>query len=393
MSRIRKLGFLLLILSLLIGPSSGLALAQDGAQDDYQLMLPQVAVGGSEEADTLEYVVPLKEQQAALNYWSSFEARAAAKPVEMPAVTEAELAEAAALPSVAGAPGFSRSGLPAADADELAQAAYADEWLRIDQDQLAEALAELAAADADEDFGPADVDGTKGVYTSFLTNYYSQSWKVYPYRAVGKVYISGGGYCSASIISPYNILVTAAHCVYKRGTGWYPGWSFVPADRNGSAPYGVWSAHHARILNAYINTGNIRYDVALIKLNYKWINHVRRPVSYYTGYLGRSWNYGYTQSLFAQGYPSNLSSGKYTYTCAAESFYYSTDILGMGCNMTYGSSGGPWIRRFHPYRYGAYNYVNAVVSGVPSGQPIGSTFYGPRFSSNNIVPLCNAEGC
>ena len=386
MYQIRKLYFVLVIVSLLVGTTSGLALAQDGAQDEpYHLMLPQISSGGSAETDTLVYTVPAAEQRAALEYWSSFEARAAAEPLQAPAISEEDLGAAGQL-DVSGAPGFARSGPPAPEADEVAQAAYAEEWLR--PDELDAALAMLEAAEAEEEFG------TKNVYTSYLTNYYTESWKQYPFRAVGKLYITGGGYCSAAVVSPKNILVTAGHCVYDRSTKkWKAGWTFAPADRSGSAPYGLWSAHHARALNNYINSGGIRYDVALVKLNSKWINSAWRPVSYYTGYLGRSWNYGYTQSLHATGYPSNLSSGKYTYTCAAETFGYSTDVLGMGCDMQHGSSGGPWIRVYYPYRSGAFNYVNAVVSGVPSGEPIGTTFYGPRFSSSNIVILCNDEGC
>jgi hypothetical protein len=131
-----------------------------------------------------------------------------------------------------------------------------------------------------------------------------------------------------------------------------------------------------------------RYDVAVISLDK---NSAGKKVTDYTGYLGRSWNYGYTQHHHAMGYPSNLTDGtKYTYTCAAESFSAGTDVLGMGCNMTYGSSGGPWSRWFMPYRGGANNYVNSVVSG---GDPEVKTFYGARFSSSNIVPLCNDEGC
>ena len=138
----------------------------------------------------------------------------------------------------------------------------------------------------------------------------------------------------------------------------------------------------------YINTGARRYDVAVISLNK---NSAGKKVTNYTGWLGRSWNYGYKQSLHAQGHPSNLWNGaQYTYTCAAESFYGGTDVLGMGCNMTFGASGGPWLRKFHPYKSGSLNYVNSVVSG---GTPGTGTFYGARFSNNNIVLLCNAVGC
>jgi hypothetical protein len=63
----------------------------------------------------------------------------------------------------------------------------------------------------------------------------------------------------------------------------------------------------------------------------------------------------------------------------------------MACAMTYGSSGGPWI-----LDYGTGNHVNATVhgySGASCGTPFGVDFNGPQFTSNNILMLCNAEGC
>jgi hypothetical protein len=59
--------------------------------------------------------------------------------------------------------------------------------------------------------------------------------------------------------------------------------------------------------------------------------------------------------------------------------------------MTYGSSGGPWIR---DYRTG--NHVDSVVHGCVSQSctgTFGKTFNGASFTTNNIVTLCNAQGC
>lgn len=276
-----------------------------------------------------------------------------------------------------GEPGFAQGRVPNKKADKSAKSNYPDEWQALNYNE--------PLTDFESD-GFFDDYGTAAVFTSYLTNYYSNMYLQFPYRAVGKVYISGGGYCSASVISP-NVIVTAAHCVYDTSANrWYSGWTFVPADRNGAAPYGSFAWSSAKVLSGWINaSGTVRrYDVALIKLR---PNSAGRNVSYYTGYLGRSWNYGYTVNLHAMGYPSNLSSGRYTYTCTAETFSGGTDVLGMGCNMTYGSSGGPWIRAFAPNVTG---YVDSVVSG---GTPGTNTFYGPRFSSSNIVPLCGTSTC
>lgn len=321
-----------------------------------------------------------EDQAAALAMWTK-EASLAAEPM---AWTE-EVADdpLASRPEPTGGPGIAIGGIPDPDADASAMADFPEEW-GITPEDVDEAILELELADQMD-----DPEGTPAVFTYYRSNYYSTQWKKFPYRAIGKLFFNtpgGGSSCSASVISPNNIIVTAAHCVYDTNANvWYDDWVFRPAWRNGTSPYGSFPWSSARVLNDWINaSGTVRrYDVALILLGN---NSAGNSVTYYTGWLGRSWNYSYVQHLFAFGYPSNLSSGLYTYACAAETFDGGTDVLGMGCNMTYGSSGGPWIRKFWPQRTGDVNYVNSVVSG---GTPGTNTFYGPRFSSSNIVPLCN----
>lgn len=212
-------------------------------------------------------------------------------------------------------------------------------------------------------------------------------------RAIGKLFLNGG-YCSASVISGHNIIVTAAHCCWDRAKKkWIGGWSFAPAYSNGNAPFGVFKWAQARVLNSWIDNGDIASDVCLIALRKDSAGH---GVTYYTGWLGRSWNYGSALSMHALGYPGNIGGGNYLELCASESFSPSifcggTSVLNTGCSMTYGSSGGPWIR---DYRTG--NHVDSVVHGYQSTSctgTFGKTFNGARFTSANIVTLCNAQGC
>jgi V8-like Glu-specific endopeptidase len=344
------------------------------------------------------------EQQAALAAWTR-EARLAAKPLSLPVMTAADINAAATEAEAIGVSGSVAGGRPNRNAEAAARSQYPEEWQELSEELEEQSLLEDESVGKNNLYAPLIIQGgeqgvtasdvtspygTAGVYTSYLGNFYSQMYRYYPYHAVGKLYITGGGYCSASVISPNNIIVTAAHCVYDTvNNRWLNGWTFVPADRNGTAPYGSFPWVSASILNAYISASSntARYDVAVIKLGN---NSAGRPVTYYTGWLGRSWNYNYVQSLHAVGYPSNLNSGRYTYLCAAETASGGTDVLRMGCNMTFGSSGGPWIRVFAPYATGARNYVNSVVSG---GTPGTNTFYGIRFTSSNIVTLCNIQGC
>ena len=209
--------------------------------------------------------------------------------------------------------------------------------------------------------------------------------------AIGKLFTNAGT-CTASVISGNNIIVTAGHCCWNRSNNsWIGGWSFAPAYNNGRAPYGVFNWADAEVLNSWINNGDIPSDVCLIRLQNNSAGH---PVTYYTGWLGRSWNYGPFQPMHAFGYPGNIGGANSLESCAAESspqLFCGGGVLNMACSMTYGSSGGPWIRDL-----GSGNHVDATVHGYngPSCTgTFGQAFDGPQFTSDNIVALCNDEGC
>ncbi|HKM88718.1 MAG TPA: trypsin-like serine protease [Xanthobacteraceae bacterium] len=211
-------------------------------------------------------------------------------------------------------------------------------------------------------------------------------------KPIGKLFTSSGT-CSASVVSGNNVIVTAGHCCWDRTkNNWIGGWSFAPAYNNGNAPYGVFNWASATILNSWINNGDIPSDVCVIKLQNDSAGH---PVTYYTGWLGRSWNYPPVQNMHAFGYPGNIGGANSLESCAAQSSAQpascGSGVLNMACNMTFGSSGGPWIKDL-----GSGNHVDATVHGYISQActgPFGQEFNGPQFTSNNIVPVCNAQGC
>jgi V8-like Glu-specific endopeptidase len=210
-------------------------------------------------------------------------------------------------------------------------------------------------------------------------------------KAIGKLFLNGGS-CSASVISPNNDIVTAAHCCWDRSkNSWIGGWSFAPAYNNGNAPYGVFNWVSATVLTSWVNNGDTPSDVCVIKLQSDEAGH---PVTYYTGWLGRAWNRSPVQNMNAFGYPGNIGGANNLESCAAKSSAQTAScgpgVLNMACNMTYGSSGGPWIMN-----YGTTNQVNATVHfySTACGAPFGKVFNGPQFTSSNIVPVCNAEGC
>jgi V8-like Glu-specific endopeptidase len=214
-----------------------------------------------------------------------------------------------------------------------------------------------------------------------------------PSAAIGRLF-SNEGSCTASVISGKNVIVTAAHCCYDRSKkNWIGGWSFSPAYDNGNAPFGTFDWSSATILTSWINNGDIPSDVCLINLQNDSAGH---GVSYYTGWLGRAWDWGSDQELHALGYPGNLGNAQTLELCTSETFSPGSScggsgVLNMGCSMTYGSSGGPWVMS-----YRGTDWVDATVHGYDSQSctgTFGKTFNGPRFTTGNIATLCTAAGC
>lgn len=350
------------------------------------------------QADVVAEPETQEAQTAAIDYWTR-ERMLDAQPVVLlvdpsaPAVDAAAADADAAAAEMTGEPGFTLGGRPSPTADVEAREAYPDEWAALDEAALEAAALDVILADEAATLGPDSPTGSSQVFTRYAGN---QNWAFYqnvPYRMVGKLFSSAGS-CTASSASPNNIIVTAAHCVYNTGNNtWYANKVFAPAYRNGVSPYGTFPTSQCFVLNAWVNlsggysiNGWAKHDVAVCRMR---TNSAGQSLSSAVGWLGRSWNWGYVQNHHAFGYASNITS-QYTSICTAETFYQTTDTYGMGCDMTYGASGGPSLRVHAPFQIGANNYVNSVQSGIYVGT---KNIYGARFSSNNIVPLCTAAGC
>jgi V8-like Glu-specific endopeptidase len=338
------------------------------------------------------------EEAATMHYWTRdriADAPALSMPVDM---GDGEI-DTSALDEVEplGLADSAAPGMAAPVADRIARLTYSRDWSTLYGQQALEEMLKMDELADDEQ------DGTQSTYTYFDVNTNTNFWTVYPHKWVGKLTFltpSGSASCSATAISN-NHIVTAAHCVYNTTTNkWYSNFVFTPAYRNGSAPYGVFPYASARILTAYTNlTGSFsinswtRYDVAVLGVKN---NSAGKSLNYMVGWAGRMWNYGYNQLNFNSGYPGiwlttggALSSpNQYLRACVNESFQQTTDTLGGGCNYGSGNSGGSWLVGYKPFV--AAGSVASVVSGHFTGQP---NSYGARFTGNNIVVLCTADGC
>ncbi len=231
-----------------------------------------------------------------------------------------------------------------------------------------------------------------------------------PYRRAGKLFFSdnGGSFiCSASMIKP-GIAVTAAHCVSEFGKKrFYTGFRYVPAYREGDAPFGEWAAQDVFIMTTYY-TGKDKCatkgvvcenDVALLVLTPQGTSFAGNR----TGWFGYAWGgYSYTknkQVLITQlGYPGALNNGQVmmrTDSQGAVDKKQSGNTI-IGSLQTGGSSGGPWLANF--------GFAPSLSDGVKAGKDanrlvvVGTTSWGytnqavkeqgaSPFTSDNIKVL------
>ncbi len=226
----------------------------------------------------------------------------------------------------------------------------------------------------------------------------------YPEKTIGKLFftLSGINYvCSASVIAAHT-LITARHCIYDYGTAtWATNVVFYPGYDNGVAntnlgPSNGWAARQLYTWTS--SAADWQYDIGFIQT---WNrnrtacapNSINPQVEYYTGTLGYKYGGSYDNRQFdAFGYPqASPFSGNFPYQCetttgALASFGY-TNTLEVGCDMTGGSSGGPWLDTYRLAESGSKNYVTSLNSFKWTSPSRPLSMNGPQFMTGNFYNL------
>lgn len=173
------------------------------------------------------------------------------------------------------------------------------------------------------------------------------------------------GQCSASIINTEgkDTVWTASHCVHSGAGGWWysQDWMFIPAyddDLANPRPYGTWYAAQLYSTWPWVNSSDFSQDFAVAIMNTLNGWHI---VDYFGGHGFRA-NWGVGQWINSFGYPAEWPyDGGNLHQCWGSNVWESTwNSSYIGCDMTRGSSGGPWLHGWD----GNWGYLNGVNSRI-----------------------------
>lgn len=225
--------------------------------------------------------------------------------------------------------------------------------------------------------------------------------QTYPYRAAGKLFFTipgAGNYvCSASVIKP-RVVLTAGHCVHAGSggaAGFFTNFLFVPAFRDGAAPFQSWSASYVNTTPTWASGNGAvpnAADYGMIEMQDKVIGGVNRRIGEITGELGYQLNSLIPNHVTMLGYPCNLDSCQKMHQNMAESFVaVAPNNVEYGSDMGGGASGGPWVQNFGVASTGqtgglnpGRNRVVGVTSyGYTSTAPkaLGASIFDARFTT------------
>jgi V8-like Glu-specific endopeptidase len=209
----------------------------------------------------------------------------------------------------------------------------------------------------------------------------TSEYRTYPNSTIGRIFFTdpstGENYaCSGTAVTSLNesVVWTAGHCVHGGGSGetFYTNWIFVPSYVDRSAPSGTWPALSLLAPQQWTQDGNLRYDMAAVVV----ATRNGHRLTEVTGGRGIQWNHPRSQTFSAYGYPAGAPfDGERIRYCISGLDANGNppgpgpQTLGIGCDMTQGSSGGGWIVQS--------SFLNSDVSYGIEGQA--GVLYGPYF--------------
>ena len=217
----------------------------------------------------------------------------------------------------------------------------------------------------------------------------------------GKLYFStsGGNWqCSASVANStaaggQAVILTAGHCVYDGSEGWsfnlmyIPDFDSSPTYTCGQTVHGCWTATRLGVHENFHPSGfgpdaALRVDYGFALVGPGGHSGIADLDTVTGGYGLNTGTVANSVTKWAFGYPAaGRYKGKDLTYCTGSTVDdpYGVGTWGMVCNMTGGSSGGPWIYgTTNPAVYTAGTLLTSVNSYGYSGL---NYMFGPRFNT------------
>jgi V8-like Glu-specific endopeptidase len=200
-----------------------------------------------------------------------------------------------------------------------------------------------------------------------------------PVKHIGKVFftLAGSNYvCSGNAVSSANksTVSTAGHCVNEGPGAFATNFMFAPAYENGVSPYGKWTATDLYAPTQWSDNGDMTYDTGfavVAPLDGQTLTDV-------VGGSGVAFNEARGLTYKSFGYPAAAPfNGETLKSCTGTAVNDPNNsqfgTQGISCDMTGGSSGGPWF--IGTSSAGVQNSVNSY------GYNRSAVMYGPFWGS------------
>jgi V8-like Glu-specific endopeptidase len=321
------------------------------------------------QADVVSKTNPDLGDKAATGYWTAERFRAA-KPLPLPRVAPDAVKEQQEAARADTKPQFSNGSAPAQAVRPPVKRLFTP---------LQHYTDEVIEPGAAGTFG-AHYTSTR-VFPTFTGSQAPFSAdRTYPYTTVGKLFfsINGAPYvCSASVIQR-RVVSTAGHCVHSgTASGFYSNWVFVPAFRDGTAPFLSWNWRFVTVTPTWASGGGTvpnAADYAMIEFGDQPLSTGAPPskLGNVTGWLGWqtvSLSSNHTSKL---GYPCNLDNCQKMQDVMSNAFRNTNpNNVEYGSDAGGGSSGGPWVQNFQVLAAGGGTGQN-----TGSNRVVGVTSYG-----------------
>ena len=196
---------------------------------------------------------------------------------------------------------------------------------------------------------------------------------------VGAIFVheaSGNHFCTASVVtSPdRDLLITAAHCINGgRGGGYRSDIVFIPAYRDGKAPFGVWTPARLVVASGWANSSDPALDVGFVVLK----PYQGRNIEDVLGANTLDFNAGYRNLVRVTGYPKTTEE---PVTCKNWTSEQSATQLRFDCKgFTGGTSGSPWVTSLDPTT--GTGRIVGVLGGYEEGGDTPDTSYSSYLGS------------